>query len=189
MRTLTAVLFAGGESRRMGTDKAMLVLKGEPLWARQIRILRALRPEKIMISARNKPSWCPSDVEVVLDEPPSRGPLSGLAAALEKIQTTHLLAFAVDLPRMTSAHLRKLWSLSQSRVGVVPQNGKFFEPLCAIYPIESIHLIKQALLNNDVSLHSFIRTLTAQEQVRFYTVAKSEKAIYQNINTPDQWTA
>lgn len=187
MRTLTAVLFTGGESRRMGTDKAMLVLKGEPLWARQLRILRALRPEKIMISARNKPSWCPPDIEVVLDWPPSRGPLSGLAAALRKIQTTHLLALAVDLPKMTSAHLKKLWSLSQPGIGVVPKNGRNFEPLSAIYPAEGICLAEDGLLYNDFSLHNFIRTLAAQQQVSFYTIKKSERLIYQNVNTPKQW--
>src|SRR5437867_2135004 len=98
MKTLTAVLFAGGESRRMGADKAMLEIGGEPLWARQLRRLRELQPERILISARSKPAWCPAEIETVLDEPPSRGPLSGLAAALKIIQTTHLLALAIDLP-------------------------------------------------------------------------------------------
>ncbi|MDE3099592.1 MAG: NTP transferase domain-containing protein [Verrucomicrobiota bacterium] len=48
----------------------------------------------------------------MLDEPPSRGPLSGPAAALKYGRTTHVLALAVDLPRMTSAHLKRLWSLA-----------------------------------------------------------------------------
>ncbi len=187
MKTLTAVLFAGGESRRMQVDKATLVLDGETLWARQLRVLRALRPEAIMISARRKPVWCPPDIDIILDEPPSRGPLSGMIAALKKIQTTHLLALAIDLPEMTSEHLKKLWSLSQQGMGVVPQNENFFEPLCAIYPVESMGLANDALSNNDVSLHGFIRTLAAKEQIHSYAVTGSEKSIYQNVNTPDQW--
>src|SRR5215472_10397984 len=101
MKTLTAVLFVGGESRRMGTDKATLILNGEPLWSRQFRVLRDLHPKKVMISARKKPDWCPGDADLALDEPPSRGPLSGLAVSLEKIRTTHLLILAVDMPKMT----------------------------------------------------------------------------------------
>ncbi|MGH7980442.1 MAG: NTP transferase domain-containing protein, partial [Limisphaerales bacterium] len=112
MKTLTAALFAGGSSRRMGVDKATLILNGDPLWSRQVAILRALNPAKILISARNKPGWCPAVVEAALDAAPSRGPLEGLAAALGKIQTTHLLALAIDLPRMTSAHLTKLRALA-----------------------------------------------------------------------------
>ena len=187
MKTLTAALFAGGESRRMGADKATLSLNGEPLWSRQVRILRELLPAKLMISARSKPDWCPADVEVVRDEPPSRGPLTGLAAALGKIQTTHLLAFAIDLPQMTSAQLKKLWALARPGVGIIPQNEEFIEPLCALYPIEAVSEAREALSGEDVSLRAFISTLAAQKRIRFYTITKSERSIYQNANTPEEW--
>ncbi|HTV43020.1 MAG TPA: molybdenum cofactor guanylyltransferase [Candidatus Sulfotelmatobacter sp.] len=187
MKTLTAVLFAGGESRRMGTDKATLTLDGEPLWSRQIRILRELHPGKVMVSARNKPGWCPDEMDVALDEPPSRGPLSGLVAALEKIQTTHLLALAIDLPRMTSEHLRKLWALAEPGIGIVPQNDGLMEPLCAIYPAEAMNTAREALSWEDVSLRSLVRTLAAQKRIRFYSVPEFESLLYQNINTPEEW--
>src|SRR5438552_6491344 len=98
--TLTAVLFVGGESRRMGVDKATLRIAGEFLWERQLKVLRELKADALWISARTKPAWCPKEIEVVLDDPPSRGPLSGLSAVLNKMQTTHALALAIDLPRM-----------------------------------------------------------------------------------------
>lgn len=185
MKTLTTVLFAGGESRRMGVDKATLMLDGEPMWGRQFRIMRALGPAKMIVSARNKPVWCPLDIEVLLDEQPSRGPLSGLVAALEQLQTTHLLALAIDLPQMTSAHLKQLWSLSQPGIGIVPRNGKFFEPLSAIYPVEGVDAVRQALSANDVSLHSFIRTLAGRKLIHFYRIAKFEATFYRNVNKPN----
>jgi molybdenum cofactor guanylyltransferase len=188
MKTLTAVLFTGGESRRMGVDKATLTLNGEPLWSRQIRILRELHPANVMVSARNKPDWCPDEIEVALDEPPSRGPLSGLVAALEKIRTTHLLALAIDLPRITSAHLKELWALAEPGVGIVPQNDGRSEPLCAIYPAEALNALREGLSEKDVSLGRFIMTLAAQKRFRFYTVAESERSLYQNINTPEEWS-
>lgn len=186
MKTLTAVLFAGGESRRMGKDKATLTLNGEPLWSRQIRILRELHPARVMVSARNNPEWCPADIEVALDEPPSRGPLSGLAAAFKKIQTTHLLVLAVDLPKMTSEHMRKLWALAQPRIGIIPQSDGLIEPLCAIYPVEVAGLALKTLPKKDVSLGAFIQTLAAQNRVCFYGVTQSETSLYQNVNTPEE---
>jgi molybdopterin-guanine dinucleotide biosynthesis protein A len=99
------MLLTGGESRRLGTDKATLTLADEPLWRRQIRLLSGLEPQAVWISARTRPAWCPPAVEVILDEPPSRGPLSGVAAALSRLQTPQLLALAVgvntpdDLPQ------------------------------------------------------------------------------------------
>lgn len=187
MKTLTAVLFAGGESRRMGRDKATLEMGAEPLWSRQLRTLRELRPKKILISARTKPAWCPPEIETILDEPPSRGPLSGLEAALKNIQTTHALALAIDLPQMTATHLAKLWSLARLGVGVIPQHREGFEPLCAIYPIESVDAATELLATKDFSLHSFIRILAIGKQVRFSAITGPEKRLYRNVNSPDQW--
>src|SRR5207244_11014236 len=89
--TLTAVLLAGGESRRMGTEKATIVFNGEPLWQRQIKLLRHLGPENILVSARAERSWRAADTEVVLDQPPSRGPISGLTAALGRARKSQLI--------------------------------------------------------------------------------------------------
>src|SRR6185369_1099736 len=152
--TLTAALFVGGESRRMGVDKATLSFAGVPLWRRQLETLRRLRPEVLWISARTRPAWCPADVDVVIDDPPSRGPLSGLAAAAEKLQTTHLLVLAVDLPYMTAGHLEKLRGLARPGCGVIPLNETFFEPLAAIYPIEAAAEIKSTA---DASLQGLAR--------------------------------
>ena len=75
----SAVLLAGGESRRMGKDKATLSYRGKPLWQIQLELLRQLTPQEIFVSARSDPDWRPADIQFVADDPPSRGPLSGLA--------------------------------------------------------------------------------------------------------------
>src|SRR5262249_31891495 len=80
--TFSAVLLAGGESRRMGRDKATILFRGKPLWEVQLEKLKKLAPKEIFVSARVDPPWRPNDVLFVADVPPSRGPLSGLAASL-----------------------------------------------------------------------------------------------------------
>ena len=186
MMTLTAVLFAGGESRRMGVDKATLLIAGEPLWARQLRILRELKPEKILISARTRPAWCPPEIEVALDEPPSRGPLSGLNAVLKKIQTTHLLAMAVDLPRMDAGHLQALWQRACPDCGVLPVHGNDLEPLCAIYPGSEFALARarQALAGKDCSLQNFAGVLLEAQRMKTVRLSELERGFYLNVNTP-----
>src|SRR5262245_18641755 len=98
--TLSVVLLAGGESRCMGTDKATFLFRGKPLWQTQFETLRKLRPKEIFVSARIDPPWRCVDVVFVADVPPSRGPLSGLAASLDQLSTTHLMALAIDMPWM-----------------------------------------------------------------------------------------
>jgi molybdenum cofactor guanylyltransferase len=189
--TLTGVLFVGGESRRMGADKATLVLNGEALWSRQLGVLRELKPEKILISARTKPAWCPLEIEVVLDQPPSRGPLSGLSAALQKIQTTHLLALAVDLPRINAAYLRRLSKLARANCGVLPSIDGELEPLCAIYPRGKVAaaVAEKALSGPDFSLRSFAAALVNQKRLMILPLADAEKDGCLNVNTPEELAA
>lgn len=184
-KTLTAVLFVGGLSRRMGMDKATLEFAGEPLWARQLRLLRELKPDALWISARSRPAWCAPEIEAILDEPPSRGPLSGLSAALRKLQTSHLLALAIDLPHINVELLRNLWSLAKPGCGVVPAT-ELLEPLCAIYPVDAATQAAAALKNaQDASLQSVVQAMCREERVRIYPCTKSERRFFCNMNTPE----
>ncbi|HEY2615290.1 MAG TPA: molybdenum cofactor guanylyltransferase, partial [Chthoniobacterales bacterium] len=157
--TFSAVLLAGGESSRMGTDKATLVFAGEPLWQRQLGLLREIGVEKIFVSARNERPWRPAETELLLDRVPSRGPGSGLTRALEQIQTSHLLALAVDMPFITAAHLRFVCDLAGPGCGVLPMIDKRAEPLAAIYPHEAVDYFRAALAGADHSLQKVTRAL------------------------------
>jgi molybdopterin-guanine dinucleotide biosynthesis protein A len=182
--TLTAVLIGGGQSRRMGLDKAAVLIAGQPLWQRQLQVVRALEPSTIWVSARAVPAWLPPELDAVLDEAPSRGPLSGVAAALRRLDTSHLLVLAVDLPQMTAAHLLYLWSQARPGVGIVPQQGEWFEPLCAVYPAEAARAADKALSGRDSSLQGFVRKLQAQARIESYRLEPADEPLYLNMNTP-----
>ena len=185
--TLTAVLLAGGESRRMGRDKATIEFEGRPLWMRQLELLRSLGPENILVSARVAPSWLPLETELLLDDPPSRGPISGLTKALAGMRTTHLLALAVDMPFMTSEALRHLWSLAQQGQGVVPLIGDRAEPLAAIYPAEVASDFETALAGADFSLQRIIQKLAAEGKVNLVAVPARDEHFYRSVNEPSDF--
>ena len=183
--TFSAVLLAGGESRRMGRDKAALLFRDEPLWRRQLRILRDLGPEKVFISARTTSSWLPAGTELLLDEPPSRGPLSGLTKALTLMPTSHLIVLAVDMPFMTREELQLLCAEATDGRGVVPLIHSRAEPLAAVYPREAATDFVEALAGPDFSLQPLIRKLAAEGTVRMYPVRAEEERLYRSINTPE----
>jgi molybdopterin-guanine dinucleotide biosynthesis protein A len=185
MMTLTAVLFVGGLSTRMGCDKSQVEVGGEALWSRQLRLLQQLNPRQSLISCRSKPSWCPQGLEAVLDEAPSRGPLSGLTAALEKIETTHLLALAIDLPRMDVELLRELLGVARSGCGVVPTIDGRFEPLCAVYPREAAVFARRALDDGELSLQKFVAALSRASLVNAWSVSAVHQPAFLNANSPD----
>ena len=180
--TLSAVLLAGGESRRMGMDKATIIFRGAPLWERQLAILRDLQPEKIFVSARVDPSWRPAETELLLDEPPSRGPLSGLTRALARMETTHLVALAVDMPFMTIEQMRLLCGLAMPGCGVVPMIGERAEPLAAIYSREAAPDFATALAGRDFSLQGLVRKLAAANKIQIVSVLENDEHLYRSVN-------
>jgi len=183
--TLAAVLLAGGESRRMGRDKATLLLDGIPLWQRQLALLRHLSPSALLVSARTPPPWLPADARFVADAAPA--PLAGLAAALKAMPATHLLALAIDLPAMTAAHLSTLWSAAAPGCGVLPWLADRPEPLPAIYPAEALPIASRLLAGEDLSLRAFTQALLAAGQLKKHIIHSPDADLYANCNSPADW--
>ena len=185
--TLAAVLLAGGESRRMGCDKAHLLCEGEPLWKRQIALLRRLSPAELFVSARNAPAWLPTDAHFVADLPPVRGPLSGIASALAAMTATHLIALPIDMPLMDAAHLALLWHSASEGCGVFPCFEGKLEPLPAIYPVAATPLAAAQLVGPDASLQTFAHTLLAQGRLKKQLLSSRDANLYVNCNSPSDW--
>jgi molybdenum cofactor guanylyltransferase len=182
--TFSAVLLAGGESRRLGNDKAQVIFEGEPLWQRQLRLLRNLQPEQVVVSARIEPKWRPREVAAILDDAPSRGPMSGICAALSRMKTSHLLVLAVDMPFILENDLHKLVSFVRTGCGVVPIANGIAEPLLAIYPAESLDIFKGALSRQNTSLQPIVCELGELQMVRYLYLSREEAERCRSINTP-----
>jgi molybdopterin-guanine dinucleotide biosynthesis protein A len=181
---LAAVLLAGGESRRMGRDKATLPFASQPLWERQLALLRDLSPDSLFVSARRRPEWLPAGALLVVDPVPPRGPLGGIAAALAAESATHVLALAIDMPAMTTGHLAELWRAASLGRGVIPWLDGEPQPLPAIYPAEAWPIAHQLLAGPDVSLSTFAEALIAAGHAIPYRITSSEAHLYANYNSP-----
>ena len=183
-----AVLLAGGQSRRMGRDKALLPLPdGRRLWERQLGVLRALEPAELFISGPARGGF-PADVPLLADETPGLGPLAGIAAALKAMRSPRAVVLAVDLPAMATGFLRGLLDGHErepARPGVIPQTaGGFFEPLAAIYPRAAAGLAEERLRGDDRSLQAFARALIAGKLAVAHPVQTSDAGLFVNWNQP-----
>ncbi len=188
---ISAVLLAGGESRRMRKDKATLLFRGKPLWQIQLELLRQLEPAEIFVSARTDPIWRPADVEFVADNLSSRGPLSGLAASLAQMRTKHLLALAIDMPFMTQdmpfmtqEYLKFLCGQIEPGRGVLPKIDNRAEPLAAIYPREVDVVLRSALSGVDFSLQTLTNRLVEAGKLLTVSVPDEARKLFLNLNDP-----
>lgn len=182
--TISAVLLAGGESSRMGQDKATLLFRAEPLWKIQLDLLRQLQPVEIFVSAQIDPIWRPVDLEFVPDEQPSRGPLSGIIATLSSTATEHLLVLAIDVPFMNEKYLQRLAAQCESGQGVVPMIGDRAEPLVAVYPRDAASDFRRASNSDEFSLQPVVRRLIEARKLRPINVPPDERSLFRNLNEP-----
>jgi len=104
-----------------------------------------------------------------------------------QMQTTHLVALAVDMPFVTREQLCFLWTLASEGRGVVPVIGERAEPLAAVYPAEAGVDFAAALAGTDFSLQRIIRKLAADEKVRLYAVPVKDEHLYRSVNEPEDF--
>lgn len=133
----SGAVLTGGGSRRMGFPKSRLVVEGETLLRRQLRLLREAGASELLASVNGR---CPGSLEeglsarIVPDRIADSGPLAGIEALLQASQYPWVAIVAVDLPRLTVPFLRNLLQRVTSTSGVIPVHGGRLEPLCAVYP-------------------------------------------------------
>ena len=179
-----AVILAGGESRRMGRDKAWLELDGRPLIARALSTIRASGIEEIFVSGRAGGDYSAVSCPVLLDREPGRGPLAGIERALEAVCNPLLLVLAVDLPHMTAAFLRKLAGRCDPLTGVIPKWKGEWEPLAAIYPKRCRFIARDCLLKCRLSARDFAAACLQERAVRPLAVSPADAACLDNWNVP-----
>ena len=141
-----AFVLAGGASKRMGTDKAMLRLGGETLVERALRLLRSLGfSPKIVGSREDLSAFAP----VVRDLRSGCGPLSGIEAALQNLSFGKKKAvfIPVDAPLLPPAFARQMLYRAYLTDAMVtlPRSLGQEQPLCAIYDRRLLPEISAAL--------------------------------------------
>jgi molybdenum cofactor guanylyltransferase len=180
----SAVILAGGRSRRMGQDKAWLLLDGKALLAHQVELARALGAEKVFISGRSNTDYDAFGCAVLRDRLPNAGPLSGLESALTAISTPLLLVLAVDMPRMTASPLQTLLACCTETRGAVPRFGEHTEPLAAIYPKSALPMVRESLGNIRYAARNFAGRCIELGLVTFIDLPEEYSACFANWNSP-----
>ncbi|HEX6127999.1 MAG TPA: molybdenum cofactor guanylyltransferase [Candidatus Limnocylindria bacterium] len=135
----SGAVLAGGRSRRMGRDKASMVVGGVTLLQRAVATLQAVCDEVMVVVARDSaPAGLPPDVRIVVDRVPDAGPLGGLEAALAAAIHELVVVVAVDMPDLSDAVLSAQLAMAETHPDLeaitLPRQGfPGGEPLHAVY--------------------------------------------------------
>jgi molybdopterin-guanine dinucleotide biosynthesis protein A len=169
----------------MGTDKAGLVIDGEPLWRRQLAKLRAAGAAEVFISGRLDGPYAASGVEIIEDTMPQAGPLAGIATAFRRAHHDWLLVLAVDLPDVSTELLAQLVAEAMTDgAGRVPAHGEWLQPLAAVLPRSCAPIVEEYLASEQRSMRRFFRRANKQGLANTRVLTDAEYAQFRNLNTP-----
>ena len=174
-----ALILAGGNSRRMGQDKALLPWGRETLLERAVRFwLQSGRVDRVLVAegTPGRLAPLPPGAEPVADLIPGRGPMAGLVAGFQASGAELLYVSAVDLPNLRP---EAILPPPEHDVSVYRRNGRP-EPLFGVYRA-SVVPAAQRLLDRDNGRMSDL--LKAVETDYYYTPPCLE-GVLQNLNTP-----
>jgi len=207
---VSGIILAGGQSRRMGRDKAFIELEGKPIIARVIETLRRVCSETIIV-ANDAATYAPilSGVEgqarIVGDVYPGKGSLGGIFSGLQAAKENYALAVACDMPFLNEALLRYMISLASQFDVIIPHvsspsgktpRGKNYhdktspqpnQPLAKERDLHPMHAIysKQCLAPIEEKLRADdLRLIGFHDSVRVRTVESDEVDRFD----PEHWS-
>lgn len=177
------LVLAGGQSRRMGRDKALLTRDGRTQLRRSVDLLErhvdrsfiSTRPDQVEEPERRR-------FQQIVDRYSGIGPMAGILTALEQHPDVSWLVLACDLPNVDDATIE---FLLQNRSAETPFTAfrsaydDLPEPLCALYRPESRAIVKKFVEDGIVCPRKMlIRSET-------HLLQQPDSSALDNVNTPD----
>lgn len=188
---LSIAIQAGGESRRMGLDKALMPFLGRPLIQ---RVLERLTPigDEVLVTTNRPENYRFLNLPLFRDLKPGRGALGGLYTALSSATCEAVAVVACDMPFASRALIETASRLlvEEDADVVIPDSGAGLEPLHAVYRREvCLPVIESAIEADNWRLISWfpgvkVRILQPDE-IRPHDPTG---LAFWNLNTPEEFS-
>ena len=187
---LTVVIQAGGQSSRMGEDKALKSFLGKPLIQRVVDRLSPIADELIVTT--NRPDdYTFLNKRLISDLKPGRGALGGLYTAIASASHAVVAVVACDMPFASTHFIESTHSLlvREDADVVIAKTDEGYEPLHAIYRRETCLPAIEAAINADLW-----KVIAWFPQVKVHTLSPDEVKAFDpsglcfwNVNTPEEF--
>lgn len=182
-RQAVGALLAGGRGRRIGGDKALVMLAGRPLISYPLAALRAVFAEVLVVAKPDTvlPADLPAGVAVVREPPQPRHPLVGIVHALRAAADRPVLVCAADLPLLTAEALSELLMTDPAGAPAViaagPGGG--LQPLLGLYRPQAAALLAAAAREATVPARAAVAAIGPR------VVEVSDPDVLFNVNSPE----
>ena len=188
IRSITAVVLAGGRSRRLGRDKALELVGGVPLVSRVTSAIETISSETVIVVAEERQAQAlplSADARIVQDLYPNSGSLGGILTGLIAATGVWTLVVACDMPFLNRALLSEMASNRDDCDAVVPLLNGRPEPTHALYSKVCIEPIRNKLEAGELKISAFFESVRVK-YVPQRTVEMIDPGLWSffNVNTP-----
>jgi molybdenum cofactor guanylyltransferase len=170
-----AFILAGGLSRRMGRDKALLAFRGSTLLEHVAARAGEVAGPVTIVGPPERYSHL--GYPVIADRHPGSGPLAGIEAALLSSPSSRALILACDMPDVPLELLRSLLEKSGDCVLPRTSDGRL-NPLCAVWSRTLLPAVQEALSEGRLKVLDCLKGAHVKEIAW---------PVLGNANTPDEW--
>jgi molybdopterin-guanine dinucleotide biosynthesis protein A len=188
---VTAVLLAGGKSRRMGQDKRFLSVGDGTLYERSLAVLRSVFKTVVVVIAQDSPPLV-SEVPVLRDLIAGCGSLGGLYTGLKEADTPFVFGVACDMPFLDPATVRYFTQIKNDTDLVMAKLQHGLQPMHALYHRRCLPVIEDLIQARDFK----IQHLAEHPSLRVRFVRPDELGAidptgqsFCNVNTPAELEA
>jgi molybdopterin-guanine dinucleotide biosynthesis protein A len=182
-------VLAGGRSRRMGRDKALLPWKDATLLDHALRRLERVAAD-VHVLCGPRPRYADHGAPLVLDGSRDGGALVGVLAGLGALRRPLGVFLAVDLPWLPPELLERLVELADGYDAVLPVTARGHEPLAAVYARSCLAPVRDRVRRGALKLTGFLDELRVREvgeaELRPYG---APERIFANLNAPEDYAA
>lgn len=183
LNSVTGIILAGGKSRRMGHDKAFLIIDGVPLVERVIKLFAAHFASVIIIGGEEK-RFSSYNLPHYPDIYPGSA-MGGLYTGLHHAGTPHIFVSACDLPYPSLEVMEHLLAQRSGFDAVVAESSIGLEPLFAVYAKSCLATLKQQLTEgNPCILDVYPKISTRVVTTGELQAIDSKTTTFCNLNTP-----
>jgi len=152
--TLSGVVLAGGESRRMGKDKAIMEYHHMPQWQWTKELISPFC-ESVFVSSNSLDIGIKDDKKFE-----NNGPISGILTIYSKYPKLNLFVLGVDYPNLNLTSVTTLvdvFKLTGRSVFYINDETDRIEPLIGIYNNELLNYVKSEFINGENSLSRILQ--------------------------------
>jgi len=187
---LSVVIQAGGQSSRMGEDKALKLFLGHPLIQRVVDRLRPIADE-LIVTTNHPEEYAFLNLRLISDLKPDRGALGGLYTAVASASLPHVAVVACDMPFASSKLIEAMSRLMVQNEAdvVIAKPNDYYEPLHTVYRRETCLPAIESAINEDKW-----KVIAWFPQVKVHVVTGEEikrldpdGLAFWNVNTPDEF--